>query len=365
MFIVVLCSLVALFLTFLESRKILRNGMGFGFTLVTFLGCIHYNYGNDYMAYYDIYKSIVSVNFNLSDILAGEVYKEPGWALLCYFFKPLGGFFVMVAALNIVQNIIVYRVIKSNVKQTWWPLAVFVYLFSTSFYLLNFSMMRQGLVICLFLGTWMLIKEKKNLKSLLILFLCSTIHKSALVLLPFAFWGMVPIRKGRGAVIIFVILYFFIWFSGTFMNDVMGLFLSFEEFEEYGKAYGDYESENTYRLGFVLNMIPCVLSLLYMMSQRQDCTHEDKLVVALSIISFIIAPFSEIVPLVGRIGIYFSVFQIIAAPKIYSYIKNNIIALGLLSIYCFMILYGYIQFFNSPVYHKAYSDFHTVFSLIF
>ena len=27
-----------------------------GFVLVTFLGCVHYDYGNDYMSYVDIYN---------------------------------------------------------------------------------------------------------------------------------------------------------------------------------------------------------------------------------------------------------------------------------------------------------------------
>ena len=89
MYIVAFISIIALLLTFLESKKILESGMRLGIILVTILGCIHYNYGNDYMAYYDIYRSVVAIKFNLSDIIAGEVYKEPGWALLCYFFNHI------------------------------------------------------------------------------------------------------------------------------------------------------------------------------------------------------------------------------------------------------------------------------------
>ena len=85
---------------------------------------------------------------------------------------------------------------------------------------------------------------------------------------------------------------------------------------------------------------------------------------ALSIISFIIAPFSEIIPIVGRIGMYFGVYQIIAAPKIYSNVENNIIRWGLLFIFCFMTMHGYMGFFNSPIYREAYTTFHTIFSVI-
>ena len=364
MFIVILTSIIALFLTYLDSRRILPRGMKLGFILVTFLACIHYDYGNDYMAYYDIYKDIVNIKFNLYDILSGETYKEPGWALLCYFFKPLGGFFTMVAVLNLLQNIIVYNVIKSNVDHNWWPLAAFIYLFSTSFYLLNFSMMRQGLVICVFLGVWRYIKEKKVLLSLIIIFLCSMIHKSALLLLPFSFAGLLRINKGRIAVIIYIVLYFLIWFAGEFMNDVLMFFLSFDEFEEYAVSYGNDRSTNTYRLGFILNLIPLILSLIYLLKVPKSNDAQNKLAVALSILSFIIAPFSDIIPLVGRIGMYFSVYQLIAIPRVYSNIRNNVIRYGLLFIFCFMIMYGYLGFFQSEVFNKAYSTFHTIFSVI-
>ena len=364
MFIVVLSSILALFLTYLESRRILPHGMKLGFILVTFLACIHYDYGNDYMAYYDIYKEIVNINFRFSDIISGETYKEPGWALLCYLFKPLGGFFTMVAVLNLLQNIIVYKVIKSDVEQRWWPLAVFIYLFSASFYLLNFSMMRQGLVICVFLGIWKYIKEKKVLPALIILFLCSMIHKSALVLLPFSFMGLFSIRKGGIVVLMYIALYFLIWFGADVMNDIMRFFLSFDEFEEYAISYGNDKSSNAYRLGFILNLIPLILSLIYILKYNGADQSRYKLAVALSIVSFIIAPFSEVVHLVGRIGMYFSVYQIIAIPRVYSNINNNVIRYGLLFIFCFMTIYGYWGAFQSEVFNKAYSTFHTIFSVM-
>ena len=115
MYIVIFVSLIALALTFLNSRGRLQGGMAYGFILLAFLGAIHYDYGNDYMAYYEKFEEINEKSFDIGLIFSGEVFKEPGWALLCYLFKPLGGFFVMVAAFNIVQNII--REIESNYNQ--------------------------------------------------------------------------------------------------------------------------------------------------------------------------------------------------------------------------------------------------------
>lgn len=101
---------------------------------------------------------------------------------------------MMVAALNIFQNVIVYKTIKKYVEKSWWPMAVFIYLFSTCLYLLNFSMMRQGLVVCVFLWSWQWIVEKKWVKTVLVLLICVNIHKSAFFLLPFAFLGFIPMK---------------------------------------------------------------------------------------------------------------------------------------------------------------------------
>ena len=206
MYIVIFSSLFALLLTLLDSKGSVNKGMKWGFFIITFLGCVHYNYGNDYIEYHKIYNTIVSTKFDWGYLISGYIYKEPGWAVLCYLFKHIGGFFMMVAVLNIIQNAIVYKVIKNNVSKYWWPLAVFVYLFSTSFYLLNFSMMRQGLAICLFLGAWEAIKNKRFFLTLLMLLIASTIHTSALILLPVALTCFVNIKKGRIAIIIFLFI---------------------------------------------------------------------------------------------------------------------------------------------------------------
>ena len=228
MYIVIFCSLVALLLTYLESINQLKRGMAWSFIIVTILGMIHYDYGNDYMSYYDVYKQVTSYTFDLSGILAKEYFREPGWVLLCWFFKYLGGFFMMVAVLNIVQNMLVYRVIKNYVESKWWPLSVFIYLFSTSLYLMNFSMMRQGFVICVFLALWPLIKEKKWYLVAPILWFCSTVHTSALILIPFAFAGLVPIGKGKVWASVYVVGYLILWFSGSTLNNLFMSFMSIE-----------------------------------------------------------------------------------------------------------------------------------------
>ena len=112
MFVVIICSLIAILFTFLESRGTFPNGMKLGFVLVTILGVIHYDFGNDYMSYYSVYESIKDVPFDFELIMSGDLYREPGWVFLNYLFKPVGGFFMLVAVLSIIQNVIIYNFIN-------------------------------------------------------------------------------------------------------------------------------------------------------------------------------------------------------------------------------------------------------------
>ena len=99
MYIVIACSLVALLFTYLESTDKLNGGLKLGFFVITFIQAIHYNYGNDYMSYYLDYLSVTSNVFDFDKIVYGNYYKEPGWVLLSWFFKPFGGFFMKIAKL--------------------------------------------------------------------------------------------------------------------------------------------------------------------------------------------------------------------------------------------------------------------------
>lgn len=364
MYIVIFCSLIALLLTYLESTDQVKDGMKRGFIIVTILGMIHYDYGNDYMSYYDVYKQVTSYRFDLSGILDGDYYHEPGWVLLCWFFKPIGGFFTMVAVLNLVQNMLVYRTIKNYVEQNWWPLSVFIYLFSTSFYLMNFSMMRQGFVVCVFLGLWPLIKEKKWYLAAPILWLCSFVHTSALILIPFAFAGFVPIGKGKVWAYFYIIVFLALWFSGSMLNDIFMSFMTVEEFQDYADTYSNDNNTMKIGLGFAMYLIPFILGMMYLRDTESDHSFSDNLVVSIGLISFVITPFASILPMIGRLGMYFGSYQMIAMPLIYKNLKRKDIQWVLLFLFVFMRAYDYLIFFKSPVWIDKFTTFKTIFSQI-
>ena len=362
MAVVVSCSFLALLFTFLEYKVQLRGGMKLGFLLITSLGVIHYDYGNDYMSYYELFKQIVNLPFDLEKILDGIYYHEPGWVLLCYLFKPLGGFFMMVAVLNIFQNIIVYNFIKRNVNCKWRTLALFVYLCVTSYYLMSFSMMRQMFVVIVFLGMWKYIIQRKWWVPIIIIYLCSFIHTSALILLPFSFWGFVPMNNTKYIGIAYVVLLVLLWLFQDILNNMFSFIVNLdEEFSEYTNRYIDNENTYSIGLGFILNIIPFILSIRFLLSWKEDSNVQDKSLVALGAISFLIAPFTQIIHLIGRVSVYFGIFSIALIPFVYGNIKNKVIRLGFLSLYVLITLYDYYLFFNKGIFAESYSSFRTIF----
>ncbi|WP_308597088.1 EpsG family protein [uncultured Parabacteroides sp.] len=338
--------------------------MRWGFVLITLLGVVHYDYGNDYMSYLNVYKDVTQYDFDLKGILSGVYYREPGWALLCCFFKPIGGFFMMVAVLNIIQNYIVYRCIAQKVDKTWWTMAIFVYLCSTSYYLMSFSMMRQEFVIIVFLGLWKYIKSRKWWIVLIVLYLCSFIHTSALILIPFAFWGYLPMEKSKYIGVVYLVFLLLLWFGQEFTKEIFVMLMNSEDVAKYADTYGN--STNTMRIGvgFVLNLIPIILSLLFLFKRKKQYTVEERQLVALAIVANLITPFTSIIPLVGRLGMYFGVYSIVSYPLIYGNIERKDLRYVLVSIMIFMLLYDYVLFFNNPVWVEKYSEFHTIFPLI-
>lgn len=364
MYIVIFCSFLALLLTYLESSGNLKNGMKYGFFIVTFLGCIHYDYGNDYMSYYYVFEGVTSVPFDLEGILDGEYYREPGWALLCWLFKPLGGFFVMVAVLNIFQNWIIYRTIRREVKTGWYTFAVFIYLFSTSYYLMSFSMMRQMLVAVIFLGLWPYIFQRKWWLPLVILYLCSYIHSSAIILLPFSFWGYVPLKNGKFIGCIYAMILILFWFAKDFLNQLFIFGVeSIDQMSKYADTYGDNMNQGLeLGLGFAIGLIPVILSIQYLFSKDKDSTNEKRQFVALAAVSSLIMPFTSIIPMIGRLTTYFGVYTISSSPIIYRNIKNKMLRTLLVGFAVILTLYNYFNFFNEEVWIDKFSEFHTIFS---
>lgn len=337
--------------------------MAWGFALLTILAALHYDFGNDYMPYLHTYNEITSYEFNWKAIINKDVWKEPGWALLCYAFYPIGGFFTLVIFLSILQNAIYYKFIRRYVDSKWWVFAVFIYLFSTSYYVLNMSMFRQGLAIALFVWAFTFIKDKKLLPAAALVLIAASVHTSAKILVPFLLWGFIPMNERFSKLIsaLSAILFVILFFSPNAANALFMGLSDLEDVQRYADTYGSTDNIASLGIGFLLNTIPFVMFLYFLLKNKEAEVWQRQLV-SLACIGTFIIPFGQIIPMTGRIGMYFGVFTICSIPIVYKWIPNYHIKRAVLFIFIMMTLYDYYLFFTDSAFAKYYSTYHTIFS---
>lgn len=226
-------------------------------------------------------------------------------------------------------------------------------------------MMRQWFVMFVFIGMWPFIKERKWWIPLIALFLCRFIHGSAIILLPFSFWGFLPIKKGYLTAIIFVVFLFLLWYSGSFANELFQQTVMLTDTDSFVERYEEAEvGKISLRIGAILKYVPLLLGIIYLITSENHPLHQRQLA-TLSLIGFSITPLTQLMPMIGRLGMYFSVFQIATIPIIYGHIKQSILKRMFLALFIVILLYDYYMFFTHGVFARFYNrPFTSIFSVL-
>ncbi|MBP3426267.1 MAG: EpsG family protein [Rikenellaceae bacterium] len=358
-------SLLAVLLTLFESKGWMRNGMAWGFIIVTIVASLRCDYGNDWPAYEAMFELFSKYNVTLSNFDSfGLRDEEPGWLLLNMLFRNVS-FQWFVVTLTIFNSVIYYMLIRTYVPLNLRPFAVFIYLFNSNFFVLGLSMMRQTLAITMIAATLPLILRNRILVPLLVILAASTIHMSAIVALPILLIGMLP-EKGsiyRWIVASFVVLFVVVSISS---KEVFAFFLNFITENEDMSRYAVYDDNSfvTYGLGYLIGLIPYILGLIYLW---QNSIHHtiDKKVVLLTMIGALVIPLGSAAQMVGRVAYYFTVFSIVTFPQLFynkEIVKNNVFRGAFIALFVFIMLYTYYGFFHSPIWRDAYLEYKTIFS---
>lgn len=367
MYFVTVTSLIAVLLSYISGQRKYDFLFKIAFLLVSIIACIHYNFGTDYESYYRIYNEINnSIELKFFSII--ESYGiEPLWVLLNLIFSIFGdpmGFFLMVAFLNIIQNLIYYKLISKYVKANQRWLSMLIYLFSTNFYLLNFSMMRQGFAISLVVLSIIFLLEDKYIRGVLWVIIAGFIHTSAFIFLPFLLLRLIKMKKTK--IIVLILWGAFVFFL-TFSSVASSMIFSFLGSE----LFGDYEGYSaTYRgtdlgLGVVLDSVTYIAISYVLLFESKKMDYPYKVMSILVFVSFVMLPFVQYIMLLGRVTFYFSVFSIALLPKIYSCIRQKPIRLLCMFVYLFMLYYNYQEFFNPSHWaYKGFKTFHTIFEVL-
>lgn len=356
MYVVLVSSIVACLLTYAQRFKF-KKAMIFAFFLIGLISCIRCDYGSDYPSYYKIFHNIVAYPFDFDNLF--DQTEPPGWILLCYLFEPLG-YFGFVAALSVFQIIVYYKLIKNYVPLNMQWLAVVIYLFNPTIWLLQLSMMSQGLAISFFLLSFSFIEQKRWKAALIILLIASTFHTSALILIPFVFIGLFNERNQKIIAIILIVTAFAMFFSSSVLNSVFGSALQLAQFQYYEEYYGAQNDENvSLGLGFIMQIIPFVVAMILMLKNKYN--HTFFIAAVIYFMAIVVLPIAKIIPLAVRVSYYFEVFSIITIPYIFSKLSNKVVKLFVVFAFFLMMVVNYRDFFSvGSVYRDSYIEYKTV-----
>lgn len=363
-------AFIAVLLALIPANK--KFGLNCAFLVITTFLAIRYKWGNDYVAYLEMYQDFNTANFDLFDIEKSGALrggKEYGWVILNRLFGTLHlGFFGMVIALTIFENWVIRRMIVKFVEPSYYWIAIAFYVFTTWF-LVDASMMRQYLCVCLYMLVVELMVDKKVRWYLLwavgIIMLGTTFHLSTLITLATlpAFYIHFKNNYKSYFLMIGIGIILFLW--NTYGLQFIGsTLLQFMIADEGVRSYAVYAGEQgevaNSGLGIIFSYIKLVI-LLFILPKIID--KDKQTIVLLVIASYFIAAIGAVIPIAGRMVLFFTMWEIILWPLLFKFAIRHpwlyIIILGQV-----VIMYKeLINFFYDPIWHEQIIEYHTIFSV--
>ena len=350
-------SILAVFFAWLEDNNSFKYGLRFSIATIFIFLAFRYDFGNDYMAYLQVFKDVNALDLSENNIFTITEY-EMGWFYLNRAFKFLG-FFAMTAALAAFNCLVLFRFIKRYVPPGYYWFAIFLYTFQTSQMLILSSAMRQAVAVSLFILAIDFLIQKKPLKYILIIFIATLFHTSASILFPLIIISYTNWKiKFKHVILVFIVFLIPIYFLSDVSNYI-NVFVTqyFDNYRYYLENTGG-TSISEIGLGFILNTF-IYLVLLYF--AQFEINFENSLFLKIVFISFILVPLSFSIQLIGRLNFYFMPVFLIVFPLVFKKIKktNRLVFIGIVILFT---VYNFYQFFNEGVYKTPFATYQTIFS---
>lgn len=246
-------------------------------------------------------------------ILASEG-KDKGFTIFTLLLKSVIGnhdklYFTIIAAFCLMVVVTVYRKHSCNFLMT-----MFLFIASGDYVQWNYNGMRQFIAVAIVFSATNLLLQKKYFPYICVALLASTIHATALIMIPICF--IVQGRPWNTRTLLFLAA---VLFAITSVDQLTNLITNLMENTQYSGEVGQFlETEGTNMLRVLVFCIPPALSLLF--KKRIDRANIPiiNLSVNMSIASmgaYIVSGFTSGI-FVGRVPIFFSLYNYILLPWI-------------------------------------------------
>lgn len=216
------------------------------------------NIGDTYV-YRKGFEEAPSTIIGISNYLE-TVTKDKGFSVLTVIIKSVFGnsdtiYFFIVAAVQIVILALVFR----KFSEDYW-LSMFLFIASTDYFSWVHNGVRQFVAVALIFGAFELMLKKKYLAVIFVILLASTIHGSALLMIPIVFiiQGQAWNKKTLLCIIASILVLFFV---DQFTN-VLEVMLSDTQYTNVVSDWQAWNDDGTNPIRVLVYAIPTILSLL-------------------------------------------------------------------------------------------------------
>lgn len=297
------------------------------------------NIGDTY-AYAAGFRNTPTVWAEFMDVYE-KTEKDRGFVVFTYFMKYLFGdderlYFGVIASVCLMCVVSVYRKHSCN-----FAMSIFLFIASSDYVQWNYNGMRQFIAVALIFAATDWLLQKKYVRYYVLILLASTIHASALIMIP-----MSLVVQGKPwniqTVLITLLALIAINFSGWMNNMITALMSD----TQYSGEVGQYlETEGTNVIRVLVFCIPPLMALAF----RKWLVRADSKIMNLSTNMSIVSMGVYIVSavtsgiFVGRLPIYFSLYNYILLPWLVEHVfseRSRRLVYGCL-IVCYLAFYYY------------------------
>ena len=224
-------------------------------------------------------------------------------------------------------------------------ISIFLFVASCQFTWM-FNGMRQFLVASIIFGCTGLLLRRRFIPYAIIVCLLSTIHTSALILLPAYFIVTSEPWDKRTMLFIYLII-----LAMLFTNKFTGLLQDAVENTNYASSMEEFKAtdDGTNIIRIIVESIPVLIAFIYKKKIQDKLTPIIKLSINMSLVSsglYIISKLARSGVMLGRLPIYFSMYNLILLPWL---IKNIFNKEEKRLVYYLMIIL-YISFFYYQIF---------------
>lgn len=308
-----------------------------------------YTVGPDSISYYGMFSYIINNPIYTINLEKGFVLFNK--FLGCISNEPQ----VIFIATGLIISYSICQLIYKKSTIIW--LSIIIYL-TIGLFSFNLSGLRQSIAISICIFSYSFILQRNFVLFLLIVLFASSFHHSAISFL--IAYPLYNLKIDRKTLIISAFIALFVLvFSKYFINSILQLFPSYQDYLDTESRFGrniiggDVRVASIFKTGINFAVFSFSLLLWNKIKDIKNTCYsiymEMKLLILFSLVATIIMFSSINATVFERVAMYFNAFYIILIPKIISYIEDkNIKILSIIFVVSFCLLYAIIVSIYRP-----------------